>query len=83
MWGCIELAVNSKVCRRCGLCCRLMYLDRNIYSEIFCRFLTAEHLCLIYEQRIGRDIGLGNVCALRKDSKLKIRGCALNQIIMP
>jgi len=71
---------KTPICKRCGLCCYLI-ID-NKPSNKKCRNLvllkSGTTVCRIYGNRIGTNIGRGNLCVNRKDSPFDYEGCPFN-----
>ena len=63
-----------------GKCCFLIIDGKQ--SKVPCRYLirlpSGKTLCRIYKTRLGKDIGHGNRCIMRKDSKINYPGCTMN-----
>ena len=75
-----ETKMSEPVCLHCGLCCH--YIIDGKPSKIPCKFLVklngGKTLCRFYRNRLGKDIGHGNKCLMRKDTKRIYPGCPYN-----
>lgn len=70
-------------CARCGNCCYIVDKKTMVQTEIPCKYLIFNEdgttKCKIYyRNRVGRDIGHGNKCRLRKDVPVDYPGCSMN-----
>lgn len=68
-------------CLRCGKCC--FYTIKGVPSKVRCRYLVRLEgwtKCNIYNTRLGRNIGHGNKCVLRKESVWNFENCPLNSL---
>lgn len=51
-------------------------------TDIPCKYLRFKRdgttCCSVYKSRVGRDLGYGNKCGLRKDTIFDYEGCPYN-----
>jgi len=74
--------MNEPTCKRCGQCCFLLDEKTAIQTNTPCKYLIfhpgGKTSCRIYPNRLGADIGNGNKCVLRKDSRYNFPDCPFN-----
>jgi len=60
-------------CKRCGKCCVIYNPFTGSWEP--CKYLADGNECLIYNDRIGKEIGYGFVCLHHKNWIWDIPGC--------
>ena len=74
---------EEPICQRCLKCCYLVDVKTNKPTKKLCKYaikLKIGGVCRIYRNRLGKDIGIGNKCIMRVNSKLEYDGCPFNKV---
>jgi len=72
--------MKDPFCLRCGKCC---VLPSGKDCRFLVRFGNGLTACRVYATRLGRDIGEGCVCLLRKEQGVGIAGCPVFRDVFP
>ncbi len=61
-------------CARCGKCCVIWFKDKFIP----CQYQDENHLCKIYETRLGTKLNNSYICNERKNTPYDYPNCPYN-----
>lgn len=75
------MTTTTKVkCLRCGKCCVVLN-DKGVWE--YCKYLrwlsSGISYCIIYNNRIGANLGHGFICGYRDDLHYNIPDCPYNK----